>query len=186
MKFWVLISLLVLACGAFGQSADTSYGSVCFVTGTWTNCDSIYASDDQRAVSSTANVDEMADSAFALATSGTLDSIIVLLEGHATAIVSGQRQVDVWFSLGGTNYGDTLTVTLNRNTDTELTIRHGSDGKWNTGFTSTNINSGTMAVTLRRVVGSSGTYRIDGIKVVGWYTAAGGANSQVIMMGSGG
>lgn len=190
MRFWVTISLLLLAgsVSAYTDNADTSYGSVCWVTGPWINCDSIYASDDQRAYIGSQATNAMRDSAFTFSITDTIiDSIIVLVEGHGTAFLDAQREVLCWFALNGTNYGDTVSVQLNRNSDNVSVYRHSSAGDWNTGFDESNLSDGRLTVILQTGGSVTGTIRIDGVQIVIWHhnaDAGGGTHSQVIIMGS--
>ena len=103
MRFWVTISLLLLASGTFGaQEEDTASAGNCFFSSNWTNCANTYASDDSDATNTSSG--SFRDSSFAFSITGaSLDSLVVLVEGTGSSFITETRGVDVWFSRAGTN-----------------------------------------------------------------------------------
>jgi len=125
----------------------------------------------------------MADSGYSFSLT-SLDSFRVLVEGNGTAFVGGQRDINVWFSQGGTSYGDTVTIGLPRNTDAVVIASGTTNGLWGTGFDETDLNNGTTAVRIRADAGLVGTIKVDHVQIEAWYTVAGGSHGQVIRVRS--
>jgi hypothetical protein len=142
----------------------------------WTNPDSVFLSDDQKAKYANANQNNLLATNCTIGASvdATIDSIIVTVEGNGAGNSPGSRAIIVGLTKNGTTEaGDEVSQNMDKNTDNTYTIHGSTDDLWNTTWTVSEINSTNFGVTLNKSSTSTDEIRIDQIRVTVWWTEAG-------------
>ena len=144
----------------------------------WTNPDSVFLSDDQKAKYANSGQDNMFATNFSIGapTDATIDSIVVTVEGNGAANAPGGRAIIVGLTKDGSSEaGDEVSTNMDKNTDNTYTIHGSTNDLWNTTWTAAEVNSSNFGVTLNKSSTGTDEIRIDHIRVKICWTEAGEA-----------
>ena len=142
----------------------------------WTNPDSVFLSDDQKAKYANAGQNNIFATDFTIGapTDATIDSIIVDVEGNGAGNSPGSRTIVVGLTKNGTSEaGDEVSQAMDKNTDNTYTIHGSTNDLWGTTWTAAEVNSVNFGVTLNKSSTSTDEIRIDQIRTTIWWTVAG-------------
>lgn len=142
----------------------------------WTNSDSVFLSDDQRAKYANAGQNDLFATNFTIGapTDATIDSIIVDVEGNGAGNSPGSRTIVVGLTKNGTTEaGDEVGQAMDKNTDNTYTIHGSTNALWGTTWTAAEVNSVNFGVTLNKSSTSTDEIRIDHIRTTVWWTESG-------------
>jgi hypothetical protein len=142
----------------------------------WTNPDSVFLSDDQKAKYANAAQNNLFATNFTIGapTDATIDSIIVDVEGNGAGNSPGSRTIVVGLTKNGTSEaGDEVSQAMDKNTDNTYTIHGSTNNLWGTTWTAAEVNSVNFGVTLNKSSTSTDEIRIDHIRTTVWWSEAG-------------
>lgn len=142
----------------------------------WSNPDSAFLSDDQKAKYANAGQNNMFATNFSIGapTDATIDSIVVTVEGNGAGNSPGSRAIVVGLTKDGSSEaGDEVSQNMDKNTDNTYTLHGSTNDLWNTTWTAAEINSANFGVTLNKSSTSTDEIRIDHIRVKVCWTEAG-------------
>lgn len=142
---------------------------------TWSKEDSIFLSDDQRALDNQSTQVDLEAETFSIGapTGVTIDSIIVRVEGYGTAGAAASRKIDVALTKNGTSeVGDVVTITLDKNTDAYIEARGTTDVLWGTTWTVAEVNAATFGVFVNPNNTNTADIFIDHIQIKVCWTEA--------------
>ncbi len=149
---------------------------------TWSKEDSIFLSDDQRALDNQSTQVDLEAETFSIGapTGITIDSIVVRVEGYGTAGAAASRKIDVALTKNGTSeVGDVVTVTLDKNTDAYIEVRGTTDVLWGTTWTVAEVNAATFGVFVNPNNTNTADIFIDHIQIkVCWTESSGEVKSR--------
>ena len=172
-----ILVLLLMSSSVYAYTGTGTWMSptASYDPGSWTNCDSVFASDNNRASNSTTN-NKMAGKTFSISLydSCGIDSVDVRVEGWSSGSTAIRRKITVQLSTdGGVNgVGDVIEDTLSGTTAAaeDIQYQYGSTNrKWNLSLTEAQIESSDFAVIIGDAHSSTGTMKIDNISVRVWY-----------------
>lgn len=147
----------------------------------WTNIDSVFASDDQRAEYNGGDQDSLYITNFTMGvTAGaTIDSFFVTIEAHGIASQAVRRRVVHFFVKDGKTPVGTQSRNYNFDQTTDNTIRLSGDDVddplYGTTWTAAEVNSANFGIVLWKTASQAGAIRIDHVTIYCAYTPSGGA-----------
>ncbi|MCH9024721.1 MAG: hypothetical protein IH931_05235 [candidate division Zixibacteria bacterium] len=157
---------------------------------TWSKEDSVFLSDDQRALDNQSTQVDLEAETFSIGapTGVTIDSIVVRVEGNGTAGAAASRKIDVALTKNGTSeVGDVVTITLDKNTDAYIEARGTTDVLWGTTWTVAEVNATTFGVFVNPNNTNTADILVDHIQIkICWTEASEGGVSgrrRKILMG---
>lgn len=153
-------------------------GSSC--SGAWTNCDSVYSSDDKYAThNNVTGIGLMTITGFGFSLSGgdTVDSIYVGIEANGSASQANRRRLDVALTKNGSAAAADSVADWGEwaNTDSTVFSTGSTNANWNTTWTPSEVNASTFGVMLNNASTLSGTMSVDYVEVWVYYTPGAGA-----------
>lgn len=163
----LLLFALVWATIEGPNSSTSEFGS------NWTNTSNVRLSDDNDASYNATSQDWLITTGYGFtAATGTMDSVIVTVEGSGPSGNPTQRGMDAQLVIGGSGTGDIVNFTLGTN-DQIITIVGSTDALFNTGLTVAQFLAAGFGVQIRDDDASANALTIDHIQIRGVYTAAG-------------
>ena len=184
---FIVVALLICFGVAFGANTgeNSPASSAQESGGAWTNLDSLFASDDERASIVTVT-DSLYVTNFTMGVpdGATIDSIFVTTEAQGSATQAARRRLDVHLVKDGTTQvGDHITFNHDLNSDTQTRLTGSTDPLWGTTWTATEINATTFGIQAMKQVSQTGTILVDHVTIYVAYTEVGGAKGSVMSSG---
>ena len=145
---------------------------------TWSREDSVFLSDDQRALDDQSSQFDLEVENFTIdAPAGaTIDSIIVRAEGQGSANAAGSRRVEVQLTKNGTSeVGDVVNITFDKNTDAYEEARGSTNFLWGVSWTVAEVNATTFGVFMNPKNGATDNILIDHVQIKVCWTEDGEA-----------
>lgn len=182
MKYLLSIALILLASFAWadntGEKSPTSSAQEASPTTAWTNIDSVFASDDQRASYTGTTSDSLyiTNLSMGVPADATIDSIFVTTEAQGSATQAARRRLKGCLTKDGTTIvGETVTFNHDQDSDTQTRLTGGTNPLWDTTWTAAEVNASTFGFITWKTATQAGTILIDHVTIYVAYTLAGGA-----------
>ena len=187
---WLIVLTLLLCGTAFadntGEQDPASSAQEASPGTAWTNIDSVFASDNQRAsyIGTTADSLYITNFTMGVTAGATIDSIWVTLEAQGSASQSNRRRFKVFLTKDGTNdVGESVNFSHAQNTDDVIRLTGATTPLWNTTWTAAEVNATTFGIVLWKSASQAGTLLLDHATLYVAFTVGGPAGtSQVIML----
>lgn len=186
-KYIVFVGMLLLASTAWsantGEKSPASSAQESSPSTSWTNIDSVFASDDQRSVYTGTDADSIYITNFTMGvTAGaTIDTIFVSTEAHGTASQGSRRRFAVFLVKDGkTPVGLSVNFLHAQTTDDVIRNTGGTTPLWSTTWTAAEVNSTNFGIVLWKTASQAGTVRLDHVTIYIAFTEVGGAKSQIM------
>lgn len=186
----LLFIFLLLAGSSFalntGLNSPASSAQESSPTTSWTNIDSVFASDNQRTAYAGTTEDSLYITNFTMGvpTSATITAIIVTSEGFGAGSQAPRRRFMISLTRNGTVIvGETVTFEHQQTTDNVITHSGTTDSLWNTTWTEAQVNATTFGLVLWKQGNKTDLLSADHFQINVHYTEAGGARATVISTG---
>ncbi len=143
----------------------------------WTNIDSVFASDDQRASYAGTSAESLYVTNFSMGvTAGaTIDSIFVTTEAQGSASQAARRRLAVFLTKDGTTaVGTAVTFNHDQDSDTQTRLTGGATPLWGTTFTAAEVNASTFGIVTWKSASQAGTILLDHVTIYVAFTEVGG------------
>lgn len=178
---YTLVFLLLIAPTLWadntGEQSPASSAQESSPTTSWTNIDSVFASDNQRSVYTGTSGDTIYVTNFTMGVTAdaTIDSIFVTTEGHGTATQAARRRLKVQLVKDGkTVVGESGNFTHALDTDDTQRQTGGTTPLWNTTWTAAEVNSTNFGIAALKTASQAGTIRLDHVTIYIAFTEADG------------
>lgn len=177
---WIAAPILLLCdlawAGGGEQTAAPKGGD-----GGWTNPDSVFVSDDQRANDNAVDSLFATDFEFSIPGDSAIDSLEVYVEGYNLDATEARRGLQVQFTKdGATGVGSINTKTMPFLVGGEDTIAWLNYGLWETTFTPAEINASTFGVICKNETDHPQTWGyIDYIQIKVYFSTGEAAGEAV-------
>ncbi len=145
---------------------------------TWSREDSVFLSDDQRALDDQSSQVDMEVENFTISapTGATIDSIVVRMEGQGAANQASRRRVNVALTKNGTSeVGDVVNITFDKDSDAYQEARGTTDVLWGVTWTVAEVNATTFGVFINPAGTTTDNILIDHVQIKVCWTEAGEA-----------
>ncbi len=173
-----------------GEQSPASSAQEGSPTTSWTNIDSVFASDDQRASYTGTSADSIYVTNFTMGvTAGaTIDSIFVTTEAQGSASQSARRRLQVFLTKDGTTaVGTAVTFNHDQDSDTQTRLTGGATPLWGTTFTAAEVNATTFGIVTWKSASQAGTILLDHVTIYIAFTEVAGetvtARRRIILVG---
>jgi len=146
-------------------------------TTAWTNIDSVFTSNDQRASYTGTTFDTIYVTNFSMGVTAdaTIDSIFVTIEAQGSASQSARRKLKLFLTkLGTTVVGSFEQYTHAQDTDDIIRKTGATNPLWNATWTAAEVNASTFGVILWKTASQAGTILLDHVTIYIAFTEAGG------------
>lgn len=180
----LLLILLLLPFSVMAASGDWKSPASATNGATWTNPDSVLASDDERALDDQLSQDDIEAEDFSIgaAAGSTIDSIIIRVEGYGEG-PSARRKIDCALTKNGSSeVGDVVIIQFALAPDAYFEARGSTNDLWGTTWTAAEINATTFGVFVNPQASYVNAIYVDHIQVQVWWTEVSGEAGQVIII----
>jgi len=161
-----------------GKKSPASSAQESSPTTSWTNIDSVFASDDERASYTGTTEDSIYVTNFSMGVpaGATIDSIHVETEAQGDASQSSRRRLHSMITKNGVDHASTNepSHTHAQDTDDLREVTGSSNPLWGTTWTVAEVNATTFGVILFKSASQAGTILLDHVQIRIAYTEAGG------------
>ncbi len=160
-----------------GEQSPASSAQEGSPTTAWTNIDSVFASDDQRASYTGTSADSLYVTNFTMGvTAGaTIDSIFVTTEAQGSASQSARRRLVVFLTKDGTAVtGASVVFNHDQDSDTQTRLTGGATPLWGTTWTAAEVNATTFGIVTWKSASQAGTILLDHVTIYIAFTEVGG------------
>ena len=161
-----------------GEKSPASSAQEASPTTAWTNIDSVFTSNNQRASYTGTTSDSLyiTNLNMGVTAGSTIDSIFVTVEFQGSATQAARRRADVHLVKDGTTIvGDHVVFDSDQDSDTSTRQTGGTDPLWGTTWTAAEVNASTFGVQVDKNATQAGTILLDHVTIYIAYTEAGGA-----------
>ncbi|MCH7689640.1 MAG: hypothetical protein IIA17_01170 [candidate division Zixibacteria bacterium] len=149
---------------------------------TWSREDSVFLSDDQRALDDQSTQVDMEVENFTIGApaGATIDSIVVRAEGQGAANQATRRRVNVALTKNGTSeVGDVVNITFDKDTDAYEEARGSTNVLWGTTWTVAEVNATTFGVFINPDGTTTDNILVDHVQIkVCWTESSGEVKSR--------
>lgn len=160
-----------------GEQSPASSAQEASPTTAWTNIDSLFTSNDQRASYTGTSQDSLYITNFTMGvTAGsTIDTIFVTTEAQGSASQSARRRLMVMLVKDGTTaVGTGVTFNHDQDSDTQTRLTGGATPLWSTTFTAAEVNATTFGIVVWKTASQAGTILFDHVTIYVAFTEVGG------------
>ena len=150
-------------------------------TTAWTNIDSVFDSDNQRASYTGGTADTLYITNFnmGIPADATVDSIFATTEAQGSASQAARRRLKICLTKNGTAIvGETVNHNHALNSDDTKRSTGGTTPLWNTTWTAAEVNASTFGIVTWKTASQAGTILLDHATLYVAYTEAGGEESS--------
>lgn len=144
----------------------------------------INSSNDTRATYSNAGQNWATATNFSIGatTGGTVDSILVRIEGNGAGNPPSSRSIDVQLVISGSRTGDIVAQSMDKNTDNTYTLRGSTNALWNTAATIAQVNATNFGLSIRDTDTGTDELRIDMVEISVWWTDPATGSTMIMIV----
>lgn len=160
-----------------GEQSPASSAQEGSPTTAWTNIDSVFTSNDQRASYAGTTADSLYVTNFSMGVTAdaTIDSIFVTTEAQGSATQAARRRLLVFLTKDGTAVtGQSVTFNHDQDSDTQTRLTGGTTPLWNTTWTAAEVNASTFGIVTWKTASQAGTILLDHVTIYIAFTEVGG------------
>lgn len=176
MRYLLSIALILLASTAWADNTGEKSPASSDQEANWTNIDSVFASDDERASYAGGDAESLYVTNFSMGVTAdaTVDSIFVTTEAQGSASQSARRRLLVFLTKDGTTaVGTGVTFNHDQDSDTQTRLTGAATPLWGTTFTAAEVNASTFGIVTWKSASQAGTILLDHVTIYIAYTEAG-------------
>lgn len=160
-----------------GEQSPASSAQEGSPTTSWTNIDSVFTSNDERASYTGTASDSLYITNFSMGVTAdaTIDSIFVTPEAQGSASQAARRRLDGHLTKDGTTIvGDHVIFNFDQDSDTQTRLTGGTDPLWGTTWTAAEVNASTFGFVTNKSASQAGTILLDHVTIYIAFTETGG------------
>ena len=160
-----------------GEKNPASSAQEASPTTAWTNIDSVFASDNQRASYTGGTADTLYNTDFnmGIPADATIDTIFLTTEAQGSASQAARRRLKGCLTKDGTTIvGETVNHNHARDSDNIIRSTGPTTPLWNTTRTAAEVNASTFGIVIWKTASQAGTLLLDHVTIYVAYTESGG------------